>query len=132
MLDLGVRPMCFLQNFSGRLLMLNAIFKTPICNCENDIKVTFHYSLFTNTTTAQKMKFSIKDFSSKCVQIRSFLRIWSHLLEKSLMENFIFCAVNLVHYLNFSNERLIFMSNIWNIDGTILERTNFIISETTF
>ena len=94
MLDLGVRPMCFLQNFSGRLLMLNAIFKTPICNCENDIKVTFHYSLFTNTTTAQKMKFSIKDFSSKCVQIRSFLRIWSHLLEKSLMETSFFVQCN--------------------------------------
>ena len=43
--------------------------------------------------TAQKMKLSIKDFSSKCNQIRRFLRIWSHLLEKSLMENFIFCAV---------------------------------------
>ena len=45
------------------------------------------------------MKFSIKDFFSKCDQIRSFfrssLRIWSHLLEKSLMENFIFCAVPL-------------------------------------
>ena len=44
-------------------------------------------------STAQKMKFSIKDFFSKCDQIRSFLRIWSHLLKKSLMENFIFCAV---------------------------------------
>ena len=43
--------------------------------------------------TAQKMKFSIKDFSSKCDQVRSFLRIWSHLLDKSLMENFVFCAV---------------------------------------
>ena len=42
---------------------------------------------------AQNVKFSIKDFSSKCDQIRSFLRIWSHLLEKSLMENFIFCTV---------------------------------------
>ena len=40
------------------------------------------------------MKFFIKDFSSKCDQIRSFLRIWSHLLEKSLMENFIFRAVS--------------------------------------
>ena len=40
--------------------------------------------------TAQKMKFSIKDFFSECDQIRSFLRIWSHLLKKSLMENFIF------------------------------------------
>ena len=43
--------------------------------------------------TAQKMKFFIKDFSSKCDQIRSFLRIWSHLLEKSLMENFISCEM---------------------------------------
>ena len=43
--------------------------------------------------TAQKMKFSIKNFFSECDQIRSFLRIWSHLLKKSLMENFIFCAV---------------------------------------
>ena len=40
------------------------------------------------------MKFSIKDSFSKCDQIRSFLRIWSHLLKKSLMENFISCAVN--------------------------------------
>ena len=44
-------------------------------------------------STAQKMKFSIKDFSSKCDQIRSLLRIWSHLLEESLMENLIFCVV---------------------------------------
>ena len=44
------------------------------------------------TITAQIMKFSIKDFLSKCYQIRSFLWIWSHLLKKSLMENFIFCA----------------------------------------
>ena len=43
--------------------------------------------------TTQKMKFSSKDFSSKCDQIHRKLRIWSHLLEKSLMENFIFCAV---------------------------------------
>ena len=39
------------------------------------------------------MKFSIKDFFSKCDEIRSFLRICSHLLKKSVMENFIFCAV---------------------------------------
>ena len=38
--------------------------------------------------TAQKMKFSIMDFFSK-----SFLWIWSHLLKKSLMKNFTFCAV---------------------------------------
>ena len=43
--------------------------------------------------TAKEMKFSIKDFFSKCDQVRRKLQIWSHLLEKSLMENFIFCAV---------------------------------------
>ena len=48
---------------------------------------------FTLTFTAQKMKFSNKDFFSKCDQIRRNLRIWSHLLKKSLMENFIFCVV---------------------------------------
>ena len=42
---------------------------------------------------AQKMKFSIKDIFSKCDQTRSFLWIRSHLLEKSLMENIIFCVV---------------------------------------
>ena len=36
------------------------------------------------------MKFSIKDFFSKCDQIRSKVRILSYLLKKSLMENFIF------------------------------------------
>ena len=40
--------------------------------------------------TAQKIQFSIKDFFSKCDQIRWKLRIWSHLLKKFLMENLIF------------------------------------------
>ena len=38
----------------------------------------------------------MKDFFNKCDQICSFLRIWSHLLKKSLMENFIFCAVIII------------------------------------
>ena len=50
------------------------------------------------TATAQKMKLSIKDFFSKCDQILNFLRIWSHLLNKSSVENFIFCVfVQYVH-----------------------------------
>ena len=40
-----------------------------------------------------KNEVSIKDFSSKCDQILRKLRIWSHLLKKPLMKNFIFCAV---------------------------------------
>ena len=43
--------------------------------------------------TVQKMKVSIKDFFSKSDQIRRKLRIRSHLLRKSLMKNFNFCAV---------------------------------------
>ena len=44
----------------------------------------------------KKMKFSIKDFFSKCYQIRRKLRIWLHLLKKSLMDNFTFRAVYIV------------------------------------
>ena len=36
------------------------------------------------------MKFSNKDFFSKCDQIQSFQRILPYLLKKSFMENFIF------------------------------------------
>ena len=50
------------------------------------ILVTFH------RYNAQKIKFSIKEFFSKYDHIRSFLQIWSHLLKKSLMKNFTFCA----------------------------------------
>ena len=50
------------------------------------------------------MKFPNKGFFSKCDQIRSFLRIWSHLLKKSLMENFTFCAVYFL--LNWNNCRI--------------------------
>ena len=40
--------------------------------------------------TAQKMKFSIRDFFSKCDQIRRKLQIWSDLLNKSVLESLIF------------------------------------------
>ena len=46
--------------------------------------------------TAQKIKISIKDFFSKCDQIRSFYRISSHLPKKFLMGNLIFCAVEVL------------------------------------
>ena len=49
-------------------------------------------NFITTLHTAQKMRFSIKDFYSKCDQIR----IWSHLLKKSLMENCIFCVMSVL------------------------------------
>ena len=52
---------------------------------------------------AQKLKFSIKDFFSKCDQI---LWVWSHLLKKSLKENFIFCAVEGIVSVTNQNKQL--------------------------
>ena len=63
--------------------------KSPniLCSHRKSFKVCLAIS-------AQKVKFSIKGLFSKCDQIGSFLRTWSHLLKKSLMKNFIFCAVH--------------------------------------
>ena len=52
------------------------------------------------------MKFSIKDFFSKCDQIRRKLRIWSHLLKKSLMENFIFMQCEFPRFLKYNLSKL--------------------------
>ena len=64
----------FLQNTSGRLLLFYWFL----------LRIVVIY-------TAQKMKFSIKGFFSKYDQIGRKLRIWSHLLQKSLIENFFPC-----------------------------------------
>ena len=45
------------------------------------------------------MKFSIMDFFSKYNQIFSFLRIWSHLMKKSLMKNSFFVKCMLRTYI---------------------------------
>ena len=60
------------------------------------------------------MKFSIKDFFSKCDQIRRKLRIWLHLLKKSLMENFSFCAAKIGLFLKIlliAESRWLFLKN---------------------
>ena len=46
------------------------------------------------------MKFSVNNFFSKCERIRIKLQIYSHLLSKSSMENFIFCVVNVIGFTN--------------------------------
>ena len=53
------------------------------------------------------MKFSIKDLLRKYDQIPRKLLMWSHFLRKSLMENFIFCAVRSKHYLKFPTKLLV-------------------------
>ena len=46
-----------------------------------------------------RMCLAVNYFRNKAsfMNICSFQRIWSHLLKKSLMENFIFCAVYVIH-----------------------------------
>ena len=66
-------------------------------------KTGIHSWNFSEKVTAQKMKFSIKDSFSKCDQIRRKLRIWSHLLKKSLMENLIFCAGGILDVWRFTS-----------------------------
>ena len=50
--------------------------------------------------TAQKMKFFIKSFFSKCNKIPSFLRIWSHLLKKNPLWKTFFFVQCLLYYCN--------------------------------
>ena len=97
-------------------------------------KVDFEYHLILwrsyEETLQEKMRLSIKDFFSKCDQIRSFQRIWSHLLKKSWMENLIFCAVrcrekdpwNFITILkNYYNPRKIYKKNAR--EGVYLEQS---------
>ena len=87
----------FCWGYRKRIAAWNEIICRKICRIMENIKIKGEINIklvkIAAEHTAQKMKFSIKYFFSRCDQIRSFLRIWSNLLNKSLMENFIFCAV---------------------------------------
>ena len=63
------------------------------CSLFHNFNLVFKNNHTKKCLTAQKMKFSIKDFLSKCDQIYRKLWIWSHLAKRFLLENFIFFAV---------------------------------------
>ena len=73
--------------------------------------------------TAQKMKFSIKDFFSNCDQFRSSLRIWSHLLKKFLMEIFIFCAM---YRILVFMQKSVFSCPFWKLVYQVFEVLSFV------
>ena len=75
------------------LLTKKLIIKTLTKSLLMDDELFFAVCLTDERHTAQKMKFSMKGFFSEYDQILRNLRIWSHLLKKSFMENFIFCTV---------------------------------------
>ena len=70
---------------------------------------------FTFFTMCKMLK--IKNFFSICDQIGSFLRIWPHLLKKSLMKNFIFCFMLLVSCGFYHNDIQIFKNGPCKICG---------------
>ena len=83
--------------------MLRVYFSHFITKHGTIVKDIFHrlgtqFCTVYSPVIGQKMQLSIKDSFIKCDQIRRKLRIWSHLLKKSLMENFIFCAVSGLSY----------------------------------
>ena len=69
---------------SGRKLKVQRIFQL-LAGGPLNVSCTFNLRHCKKT-----MKFAIKDFFSKCGQIRSFLRIWSHLPKKSLLQTSFF------------------------------------------
>ena len=75
------------------MIIINTKSRDISINIKKSYEEKNGLSVILKFTTAQKMKCSIKDFFSKCDQIRSFLWIWPHLLNKFSVENFVFCAL---------------------------------------
>ena len=79
------------SNFLKKLLPIsisirNWVKKNAPWSINIDYKLPYPQLLDCLYNHRTKIKFSIKDFFSKCDQLRSFLRIWSHLLKKPFME----------------------------------------------
>ena len=83
----------------------------------------------------KKMKFSIKDFFSKCDQICSFLRIWSYLLKKSgkphffvecnisiVDDSFACLFINIILYGLFQVLFFVVMSSVGTAQKTVLQQ----------
>ena len=74
----------------AQFLYLTPLFLSPNCFAASSSPASVFVIITIKNTHYTKMKFSIKDFFSKCDQIRSFCRIWPHLLEKILYGRFHF------------------------------------------
>ena len=84
----------FSYTFIGRSSHLEVFCRTDFLKYFAELIIKhLSWSPFQQSSLHKKAKFSIKDFLSKCDQIHSFMQIWSHLLNKSCTENFIFCTV---------------------------------------
>ena len=137
---LSIHIKSFLQPFVYIIIIYNNIFRTAtlhgiIALLQNQYQSNFIWKFLryiwflsdwifetASCITVQKMKFSIMDFFSKCDQIRSFLLIWSHLLKKCVMKNFIFCAMYCVVTLLAAS---LFVLNFFNDSNSLTLTSTF-------
>ena len=85
-----------IKNLAEAWRLYKKLAAIPQSRIFNPVKKTTRQHFLRKQLTAfhcKKIKFSMKDFSSKSDHIRRKLPIWSHVLEKSFMENSVFCAV---------------------------------------
>ena len=85
--------MLVISSFVGKI-KLNFQYKTMTKKMYYNLLQKYKKSVFQilKIKLHKNMTFPIEDFFRTCDQIRRKLRIWSHWLKKSLMENFIFCV----------------------------------------
>ena len=88
------------------ILILNSVFLAKISIVYLLLKYILSFSQLKKSRYKNR-NLPLRIFFSKYHQIRSFLQIWSHLLRKSLMKSFIFCAVNLVFLVFYFFSRVI-------------------------
>ena len=79
---------CSFLDFAGTAANFMNFLNTEMNCCSFEKSKVIWWS-----ATAQKMKFSIKDFFSKWEQFRRKLQIWSHLLKTSWWETSFLCSV---------------------------------------
>ena len=83
----------------------------------DEIKSIFH-SFWRAFIWGKNKKIRDANFMFHCPKNCSFLRIWSHLLKKSLMENFIFCAMYWADYWE-SNHTVHSVWRVWRQQDVI-------------
>ena len=77
---------CHYRRSSAFIVNFEKIWHIPSSVFTADFEQKMSTEYFAYTLYFHKYKVFIKDFFSKCDQIRRKLRIWSHLMKKSLMK----------------------------------------------
>ena len=80
------KSLCLKKQYDNRIFEVKNDFFITILNMTRYLLKIIHSSL-------ESCFLCQRSIIAQNLSLRSLLRIWSHLLKKSLMENFIFCAV---------------------------------------